>query len=157
MGKTAQRTAGLWLKLIETTRAEKELMGDDGLSLDGLRKLDFPDTGGVRRALSGDGNGRAAPGCVASRGFPQDTRTPAIFFRSHAPTTSWKHASSSGTARFSTAFPEEEGSPIRSYFRSDRFYPGKGSGFWIRGKRREKDLLTDRIRLRNFIEYQVLA
>ncbi len=41
-GKNNSRTAGLWLKLIETTRAEQELMGDDGLSLEALRKLNFP-------------------------------------------------------------------------------------------------------------------
>ncbi|MFA4915464.1 MAG: alpha/beta hydrolase [Syntrophales bacterium] len=40
--KGNKRTATQWLKLMETTQAERELMGDDGLSLDGLRKLNFP-------------------------------------------------------------------------------------------------------------------
>jgi pimeloyl-ACP methyl ester carboxylesterase len=42
MGKSSSRTADLWLTLIRTTRAGQELMDDDGLSLDILRKLDFP-------------------------------------------------------------------------------------------------------------------
>lgn len=42
MGKNSARTARSWLKLIETTRAEEELMSDDGLSFESLEKLDFP-------------------------------------------------------------------------------------------------------------------
>jgi pimeloyl-ACP methyl ester carboxylesterase len=42
MGNNSKRTANQWLKLMGTTQAEKELMGDDGLSLDRLRKLNFP-------------------------------------------------------------------------------------------------------------------
>ncbi|MCD6298778.1 MAG: alpha/beta hydrolase [Deltaproteobacteria bacterium] len=42
MENNSKRTANQWLKLMETTQAEKELMGDDGLSLDNLRKLNFP-------------------------------------------------------------------------------------------------------------------
>lgn len=42
MGKNSSRTASSWLKLIDTTRAEQELMSDDGLSLESLEKLDFP-------------------------------------------------------------------------------------------------------------------
>ena len=36
------RTAAQWLKLMETTSAEAEMMGDDGLSLEALRTLEFP-------------------------------------------------------------------------------------------------------------------
>jgi pimeloyl-ACP methyl ester carboxylesterase len=42
MGTRSEKTASQWLKLLNTTRAEKELMSDDGLSFDGLAKLGFP-------------------------------------------------------------------------------------------------------------------
>ena len=42
MGKYSKRTAGKWLKLLKTTNAEKELMEDDSLSLNHLRKLKLP-------------------------------------------------------------------------------------------------------------------
>jgi pimeloyl-ACP methyl ester carboxylesterase len=41
-GQAGSRTAAQWLKLMESTRAEAELLGDDGLSLEALRSLKFP-------------------------------------------------------------------------------------------------------------------
>ncbi|NUO09623.1 MAG: alpha/beta hydrolase [Candidatus Brocadia sp.] len=40
--KNNKRTASQWLKLMETSQAEKELMEDDNLSLNSLKKLNFP-------------------------------------------------------------------------------------------------------------------
>lgn len=42
MGVNGNRTAKKWLNLMKISQAEKELMSDDGLSLDNLRKLNFP-------------------------------------------------------------------------------------------------------------------
>lgn len=42
MGQQGKRTAMQWLKLMTGTAAESQLMGDDGLSLDSLRRLMFP-------------------------------------------------------------------------------------------------------------------
>lgn len=42
MGKQGKRTATQWLNLMTSTAAETQLMGDDGLSLDSLRRLMFP-------------------------------------------------------------------------------------------------------------------
>jgi len=36
------RTAAQWLRLMQSTSAEREMMGDDGLSLEALRCFDFP-------------------------------------------------------------------------------------------------------------------
>jgi len=36
------RTAAQWLKLMQSTSAESEMMGDDGLSLEALRSFEFP-------------------------------------------------------------------------------------------------------------------
>ncbi|MDY6853744.1 MAG: alpha/beta fold hydrolase [Thermodesulfobacteriota bacterium] len=41
-GRNSKRTANQWLKLMEKTQAEKELMGNDNLTLDALRRLTFP-------------------------------------------------------------------------------------------------------------------
>jgi len=42
VGKSSKRTARQWLWLLNTTAAESELMSDDGLSQNKLRKLKFP-------------------------------------------------------------------------------------------------------------------
>jgi len=42
MGTTGLRTAAQWLRLMDTTTAGAEMMGDDGLSLERLRSLRFP-------------------------------------------------------------------------------------------------------------------
>jgi pimeloyl-ACP methyl ester carboxylesterase len=42
LGKTGKRTSADWLKLLDTTSAEAEMMGDDGLALERLRALRFP-------------------------------------------------------------------------------------------------------------------
>ncbi len=41
-GKFSDRTAAQWLNLMTNTYAEEELMGEDGLTLEELRKFDFP-------------------------------------------------------------------------------------------------------------------
>lgn len=42
VGNYGNRTAKLWLKLLNTTSAQAELMGDDGLGLDMLKQFKFP-------------------------------------------------------------------------------------------------------------------
>ena len=42
MGKYGKRTASQWLKLMDTTQAEKEMMGDDDLSFKSLSELKVP-------------------------------------------------------------------------------------------------------------------
>jgi pimeloyl-ACP methyl ester carboxylesterase len=42
IGKHGNRTATQWLKLMDSTQAEEELMGDDGLTLEKLQKFSFP-------------------------------------------------------------------------------------------------------------------
>jgi pimeloyl-ACP methyl ester carboxylesterase len=42
VGNGGSKTAAQWLRLMQTPSAEKELMGEDGLSLETLRRLRFP-------------------------------------------------------------------------------------------------------------------
>jgi pimeloyl-ACP methyl ester carboxylesterase len=42
MSKSSKRTARQWLQVIRTTRAAQEIMADDGLSADRLRRFYFP-------------------------------------------------------------------------------------------------------------------
>jgi pimeloyl-ACP methyl ester carboxylesterase len=42
LAKHGKRTAEQWLKLMEQTQAEAQMMGDDGLTLDVLRRFGFP-------------------------------------------------------------------------------------------------------------------
>lgn len=42
IGKYGTRTASQWIRLMDQTTAGRELMGDDGLQLEDLRRLSFP-------------------------------------------------------------------------------------------------------------------
>ncbi len=42
LAKAGRRTAEQWIRLMDSTRAEAEMMGDDGLSLERLRRFGFP-------------------------------------------------------------------------------------------------------------------
>lgn len=42
MSKHGKRTAAQWVRLMDQTEAEPQLMGDDGLTLDALRRLHMP-------------------------------------------------------------------------------------------------------------------
>lgn len=129
IGRFSKRTAGQWLNLIKTTRAEEELMGDDGLSLDSLKKLSFPIL-----AFYGEHSQAMSTGEQLLRVWPHADfhrmRDVGHFFPRTRPDEFmkicrrfWKSACAGGA-------PFRKGESIKSYFRSDRFYSREGKWFF---------------------------
>jgi pimeloyl-ACP methyl ester carboxylesterase len=125
MGRRGTRAAAQWLKLMETGNAERELMGDDGLSLDRLHALSFPIL-----AMYGDNSQARLTGegllAVWPHGEFRRVRDAGHFFPTSRP-----DEVMSGCRRFwdGEFAPERRGHRTgeerRSWFRSDRvFYSG---------------------------------
>jgi pimeloyl-ACP methyl ester carboxylesterase len=135
MGKTGPRTAMQWLKLMDTTSAEREMMGPDGLALDRLRALRFPIL-----AMYGDRSQARLTGSELLAVWPhaefRRVRDAGHFFPASRP-----EEVISGCKRFwggeFTAVPRQHrvGETPRSYFRSDRVF--KADGAWYFTTREE--------------------
>jgi pimeloyl-ACP methyl ester carboxylesterase len=130
MGKTGQRTAAQWLRLMESTAAEAEMMGDDGLSLDRLRALHFPIL-----AMYGDHSQARLTGSellqVWAHAEFRRVRDAGHFFPSSRP-----EEVLSGCERFwggefaRHARKYRSGEESRSYFRSDRVFLSGGGWYY---------------------------
>ncbi len=128
MGKYGARTAGQWLKLMQTTQAEAEMMGHDGLSLERLRAFDFPIL-----AMYGDHSQARLTGGELLQVWPhaefRRVRDAGHFFPASKP-----EEVISGCQRFwggeftSAPRPHRVGEVRQSYFRSDRVF--KTEGHW---------------------------
>jgi pimeloyl-ACP methyl ester carboxylesterase len=126
MGKAGNRTAAKWLQLMGSTAAEREMMGDDGLTLERLRQLKFPTL-----AMYGDNSQAHLTGSELLEIWPH-----AVFRRvrdaGHFFPTSRPAEVLSGCERFwGGEFAEQaalsrEGDEGRRYFRSDRVFAAAG-------------------------------
>lgn len=135
MGQRNNRAAQQWIHLMSTTQAEAELMGDDGLTLDRLRRLQFP-----IMAMYGDHSQARLTGSELLGVWPH-----AVFRRvrdaGHFFPTSKPEEVISGCQRFwSGEFGADPlhraGDAKRRHFRSDRVYQHDGH-WWF--STREKD------------------
>lgn len=128
LGKSANRTAMRWLRLMDTTAAEREMMDDDGLSLESLRKLRFPIL-----AMYGEDSQAMATGELFLDVWPdahfRRVRGAGHFFPSSRPSELvdacmqfWNEGIQNGIVR---RFGEHTG----SYFRSNRLI--KRDGVWF--------------------------
>lgn len=128
-GNNSKRTAGQWLKLLETTSAEKELMSDDGLSLAGLRKLGFPIL-----AVYGESSQAMPTGKQLLDVWPhadfRRIRGAGHFFPVTRPSEFVKTCTQfwNGTLLHGVARRKEDAD--KRYFRSSRFYPREGAWFF---------------------------
>jgi len=130
MGKTGPRTASQWLKLMDTTTAEAEMMGDDGLTLERLRSLQFPIL-----AMYGDNSQARLTGGELLEVWPhaefRRVRDAGHFFPASRP-----EEVISGCKRFwggeFTNAPRRHraGEVCRSYFRSDRVFMADGAWYF---------------------------
>lgn len=119
MGQHGNRTAMQWLKLMDSTHAQAELMGDDGLSLTRLRALNLPIL-----AIYGDRSQARLTGEALLSVWPQAefVRVPEAghFFPQSRP-----QVLTDACWRFWNSLPQPRrtpraGEPERPYFRSDR-------------------------------------
>ncbi|HSW05869.1 alpha/beta fold hydrolase, partial [Aquabacterium sp.] len=130
VGKYGNRTAAQWLKLMDSTSAERELMGDDGLSLDELRKFTFPIL-----ALYGDQSQARLTGKELLDVWPhadfRRVHKAGHFFPSsrseeviHACERFWG-------GEFAAGPKHRSGDTRRSHFRSDRVYQADGEWYFM--------------------------
>lgn len=130
MGTNGPRTAARWLRLMDTTRAASDTMGDDGLSLEQLRKFAFPIL-----AMYGDNSQARLTGSELLQVWPhaefQRVRDAGHFFPTSRP-----EEVIAGCQRFwgneSAKLPRRHraGETRRSYFRSDRVFRSDGSWYF---------------------------
>lgn len=135
MGKAGNRTAAQWLHLMATTSAEREMMGDDGLTLARLRALRFPIL-----AMYGDNSQARLTGSELLEVWPH-----AVFRRvrdaGHFFPTSRPDEVLSGCERFwggefasqpKTRSVDDDG---RRHFRSDRVFSTAGAWYFTTRER----------------------
>jgi pimeloyl-ACP methyl ester carboxylesterase len=129
MGRLSKPTFLQWLRLLESTRAGQELMGDDGLSLDELRKLRFPILAVYGEHSPAMSTGEHLLGIWPHAEFHK-MRNAGHFF----PVTrvdefagrAWRFLRRSAAERLRRG--EREG---RRYFRTDRFYSPDGRKWFV--------------------------
>jgi len=129
IGRFSKRTAGQWLNLIKTTRAEEELMGNDGLSLDSLKKLKFPIL-----AFYGEHSQAMSTGEQLLRVWPhadfRRMRDAGHFFPRTRPSEFMKICRQFWKNAGAGSIPSRNGESVKSYFRSNRFYNREGKWFF---------------------------
>ena len=129
IGRFSKQTASRWLNLIKTTRAEEELMGDDGLSLESLKKLNFPIL-----AFYGEHSQAMSTGEQLLRVWPhadfRRMRDAGHFFPRTRPSEFMKICRQFWKNACAGLIPSRNGESVKSYFRSNRFYSREGKWFF---------------------------
>lgn len=127
--KNNKRTASQWLHLMETSQAEKELMGEDGLSLDSLRKLNFPIL-----ALYGQFSQSMLTGEQLLEVWPhadfRRVREAGHFFLITRPSEFMENCLRFLNDTMIHGVPRRKGDGSKRFFRSDRFFKREGEWFF---------------------------
>jgi len=128
IGKYGQRTATQWLKLMHGLHAERELMGDDGLSLEKLQKLNFPIL-----SMYGDRSQAKITGKQLLDIWPhaefRRVRDAGHFFPSSKPAEVIAGCQQFWDGEFSKKITHRHGESIKSHFRSERMYHAQGAWY----------------------------
>jgi pimeloyl-ACP methyl ester carboxylesterase len=126
MGKHGRRTAAQWLRLMDETEAEYQLMGDDGLTLDSLRRLLFPIL-----ALYGDHSQARLTGGELLDVWPhaefRRVRDAGHFFPASRPDDVIAECDRFWSGDFTRKPVVRSGEELRRHFRSDRVFKSDGS------------------------------
>ncbi|MFZ2987094.1 alpha/beta fold hydrolase [Ideonella sp.] len=121
IGKYGNRTASQWIRLMDQTSASEELMGDDGLRLDELRKLKFP-----IMAMYGDHSQARLTGKdlldVWGHAVFRRVRDGGHFFPSSRPQELISGCSRFWAGEFQARHLPRTGESERKFFRSDRVF-----------------------------------
>lgn len=131
LGKTGKRTSGDWLKLMNTTSAEAEMMTADGLTLERLRGLMFPII-----AMYGDNSPARLSGAELLEIWPhaefRRVRDAGHFFPTLRPAEVLSACERFWEGEFTdTPRRHRAGEVRRSYFRSDRVFMAEGQWYFI--------------------------
>lgn len=127
LGRQGNRTAAQWVKLMTETQAEFEFMGDDGLTLDALRRLTFPIL-----ALYGDHSQARLTGGELLDVWPhaefRRVRDAGHFFPVSRPDDVMVECGRFWSGAYAHGPAVRTGEQRRRHFRSDRVF--KSDGFW---------------------------
>lgn len=128
VGRFGGRSAVQWLKLMETTRAETEIMRDDDLSLQDLKMFKFPIL-----AVYGEHSQSMLTGKNLLDVWPHAdfrcVRNGGHFFPVSRPRRFIKFCEQFWNGALIDNYPRRKGDPVKSYFRSNRIYQQGGSWF----------------------------
>jgi pimeloyl-ACP methyl ester carboxylesterase len=128
IGKHGNRTATQWLKLMHGTRAEQELMGDDGLTLEKMRNFSFP-----LLAMYGDKSQAKLTGKQLLEVWPQAefrrVRDAGHFFPASKPEEVIATCQRFWGGEFAHKRRHRHGEIRRSHFRGDRTYQLDGAWY----------------------------
>jgi hypothetical protein len=137
MGRQGRRTASQWVRLMDTTDAEAQLMGDDGLGLDTLRRLVFPIL-----ALYGDHSQARLTGGELLDVWPhaefRRVRDAGHFFPASRPDDVMAECERFWRGDFARKPIVRSGEELRRHFRSDRVF--KSEGQWHFTTREQKHI-----------------
>ena len=124
------RTAAQWLRLMRSTSAEKELMGEDGLPLEALRRLRFPIL-----AMYGDNSQARLTGEELLQVWPhaefRRVRDAGHFFPSSRPAEVIQACSQFWGGDFRKLAAHRAGEPEQRHFRSDRVLQAEGGWYCL--------------------------
>ena len=124
------RTAAQWLRLMRSTSAETELMGEDGLSLEALRRLRFPIL-----AMYGDNSQARLTGEELLGVWPhaefRRVRDAGHFFPSSRPAEVIQACSQFWHGDFEKLAAHRAGEPEQRHFRSDRVFQAEGGWYCL--------------------------
>jgi pimeloyl-ACP methyl ester carboxylesterase len=124
------RTAAQWLRLMRTTSAETQLMGEDGLSLEALARLRFPIL-----AMYGDNSQARLTGEELLRVWPhaefRRVRDAGHFFPSSRPAEVIQACNRFWRGDFARQAGYRAGEEDERHFRSDRVFQGEGGWYCL--------------------------
>jgi pimeloyl-ACP methyl ester carboxylesterase len=124
------KTAAQWLRLMESTSAEPELMGEDGLTLDSLRQMRFPIL-----AMYGDNSQARLTGKELLDVWPhaefRRVRDAGHFFPSSRPAEVIQACSRFWRGDFRKLAMRRSGEGSQRHFRSDRVYQAEGGWYCL--------------------------
>jgi pimeloyl-ACP methyl ester carboxylesterase len=130
LGKTGKRTSAEWLKLMNSTNAEAEMLSDDGLTLERLRSLHFPIF-----AMYGDNSPARLSGAELLAIWPhaefRRVRGAGHFFPTLLPEEVLSSCQRFWGGEFAhSSRRHRAGETKRSYFRSDRVFMADGAWYF---------------------------
>lgn len=130
VANVGSKTAAQWLRLMQTTSAEPELMSEDGLALESLRLMRFPIL-----AMYGDNSQARLTGEELLGVWPhaefRRVRDAGHFFPSSRPVEVIQACERFWRGEFGRLAPHRAGEGDRRHFRSDRVYEGEGGWYCL--------------------------
>ena len=130
VANVGSKTAAQWLRLMESTSAEPELMHEDGLTLESLRRMRFPIL-----AMYGDNSQARLTGKELLDVWPhaefRRVRDAGHFFPSSRPAEVIQACGQFWRGDFGKLASHRVGEPEQRHFRSDRVYQAEGGWYCL--------------------------